>query len=146
MPSPVRAESYLGTRRCWVGVESYRCSSGSESPTRTFQQVVFGRLLTSKRLFIDTSWRVLLDDLMIHYFMVLHWTMIQGEDRHFALQAMNFGLILRRSLAVGWGLSQINLQKCLQHLVGLCGLFWPPPHGFWSAPNGSPCVVEDRVL
>ena len=29
------------------------------SYTRTFQQVVFGNLLTSKRLFIDTSWEVL---------------------------------------------------------------------------------------
>ena len=27
--------------------------------TRTFQQVVLARLLTSKRLFIDTSWSVL---------------------------------------------------------------------------------------
>ena len=29
--------------------------------TRTFQQVVFGHPLTSKRLFINTSWKVLVE-------------------------------------------------------------------------------------
>ena len=31
----------------------------SDSSTRTFQQVVFGHPLTTKSLFIDTSWKVL---------------------------------------------------------------------------------------
>ena len=34
--------------------------------TRTFQQVVFGHLLTSKRLFIDTSWKVLVQSLTVY--------------------------------------------------------------------------------
>ena len=36
------------------------------SYTRTFQQVVFGHLLTSKRLFIDTSWKVLVQSLTVY--------------------------------------------------------------------------------
>ena len=53
---------WCGVSQChrWIDLRTFDHSRVIDVIyTRTFQQVVFGHPLTTKRLFIDTSWKVL---------------------------------------------------------------------------------------